>query len=61
MSQRRIHNQVYSKNRKYALLLVITVAAISTTVMTQAYAQQVGDGMDGYVAKGTGIDTGNPA
>lgn len=50
-----------NRNHKYALLLVIAVAATSTGVLSTAYAQQVTDGMDGYVRSGTGIDTGNPA
>jgi ammonium transporter, Amt family len=50
-----------NRNHKYALLLVVAVAATSTGVLSTAYAQQIDDGMDGYVARGTGIDTGNPA
>src|SRR5574339_403388 len=50
-----------NRNHKYALLLVIAVAATSTGVLSTAYAQQVTDGMDGYTKGGTGIDTGNPA
>ena len=41
-----------SRNHKYALLLVAVVAVTATGAMTQAFAQQVTDGMDGYV-KGT--------
>ncbi|MFY9301426.1 MAG: ammonium transporter, partial [Candidatus Nitrosotenuis sp.] len=50
---------MYSKNGKYALLLVTTVAIIATIVMTQAYAQQITDGMDAYVEGTAGIYTGN--
>ena len=50
-----------NRNHKYALLLVIAVAATSTGVLSTAYAQQATDGMDGYQTRGTGIDTGNPA
>lgn len=49
-----------SKNRKYALLLVTAVAATSAGAMSQAFAQSVDDGMDGYVAGTSGIYTGNP-
>lgn len=49
-----------SRNRKYALLLVAAVAITATGVMSQAYAQQVTDGMDGYVLGTSGIYTGNP-
>lgn len=49
-----------SKNRKYALLLVAAVAATSAGAMSQAFAQSVDDGMDGYVAGTSGIYTGNP-
>src|SRR3989344_4969586 len=49
-----------SRNRKYALLLVITVAITATSAMSQAFAQSVNDGMDGYVAGTSGIYTGNP-
>lgn len=49
-----------NRNHKYALLLVIAVAATATGVLSTAYAQQVTDGMGGYVQSGTGIDTGNP-
>ena len=50
-----------NRNHKYALLLVVAVAATSTGVLSAAYAQQVDDGMSGYITSGTGIDTGNPA
>lgn len=48
-----------NRNHKYALLLVIAVAATSTGVLSHAYAQQVSDGMDGYVVGTSGIYTGN--
>lgn len=48
-----------NRNHKYALLLVIAVAATSTGVLSQAFAQQVTDGMDGYVLGTSGIYTGN--
>ena len=47
-----------SRNHKYALLLVAAVAITATGAMSQAYAQQVTDGMDGYHEHG--IYTGNP-
>ena len=46
-----------SRNHKYALLLVAAVAITATGAMSQAYAQQVTDGMDGYNEHG--IYTGN--
>lgn len=49
-----------SRNHKYALLLVAAVAAVSAGAMSQAFAQSVDDGMDGYVAGTSGIYTGNP-
>lgn len=49
-----------SRNHKYALLLVAAVAVTATGAMSQAYAQQVTDGMDGYVMGTSGIYTGNP-
>ena len=49
-----------SKNRKYALLLVAVVTIVSTGAITQAYAQSINDGMDGYVKGTSGIYTGNP-
>ena len=49
-----------SRNHKYALLLVAAVAITATGAMSQAFAQQVTDGMDGYVAGTSGIYTGNP-
>ena len=49
-----------SRNHKYALLLVAAVAVTSTGAMSQAFAQQISDGMDGYVAGTSGIYTGNP-
>jgi Amt family ammonium transporter len=48
-----------NRNHKYALLLVIAVAATSTGVLSQAFAQQTTDGMDGYVLGTSGIYTGN--
>ncbi len=48
------------RNRKYALLLVITVAITATSAMSQAFAQSVNDGMDGHVKGTSGIYTGNP-
>jgi Amt family ammonium transporter len=39
---------------------VIAVAATSTGVLSQAFAQQTTDGMDGYVLGTSGIYTGNP-
>ena len=47
-----------SRNHKYALLLVAAVAITATGAMSQAFAQQVTDGMDGYYDHG--IYTGNP-
>lgn len=47
-------------NRKYAIVLVAAVALTATAAMGQAYAQQVTDGMDGYVMGTSGIYTGNP-
>ena len=49
-----------SRNYKYALLLVAAVSITATGAMSQAYAQSVDDGMDGYVAGTSGIYTGNP-
>ncbi len=49
-----------SRNHKYALLLVAAVAVTSTGVMSQAFAQSVDDGMDGYVQGTSGIYTANP-
>ena len=49
-----------SRNHKYALLLVAAVAITATGAMSQAFAQSVNDGMDGYVAGTSGIYTGNP-
>ena len=49
-----------SRNRKYALLLVAAVAITATGTMSQAFAQQTSDGMDGYVLGTSGIYTGNP-
>jgi Amt family ammonium transporter len=48
-----------SRNRKYALLLIAVVAVTATGAMTQAFAQSVNDGMDGYVKGTSGIYTGN--
>ncbi len=49
-----------SRNRKYSLLLLVIVAITSTGALSVAYAQQVTDGMDGYVIGTSGIYTGNP-
>jgi len=49
-----------SRNHKYALLLVAAVAVTSAGAMSQAFAQSVNDGMDGYVIGTSGIYTGNP-
>ena len=49
-----------SRNHKYALLLVAAIAVVSAGAMSQAYAQNVNDGMDGYVKGTSGIYTGNP-
>ena len=49
-----------SRNHKYALLLVAAVAITATRAMSQAYAQSVNDGMDGYVMGTSGIYTENP-
>ncbi len=49
-----------SRNHKYALLLVAAVAITAIGAMSQAYAQSVDDGMDGYVKGTSGIYTGNP-
>ena len=49
-----------SRNYKYALLLVAAVSITATGAMSQAYAQSVEDGMDGYVKGTSGIYTGNP-
>lgn len=49
-----------SRNHKYALLLVAAVAITAIGAMSQAFAQNVNDGMDGYVAGTSGIYTGNP-
>lgn len=48
-----------SRNRKYALLLIAAIAVTATSAMTQAFAQSVDDGMDGYVKGTSGIYTGN--
>ena len=48
-----------SRNRKYALLLIAAIAITATSAMTQAFAQSVNDGMDGYVKGTSGIYTGN--
>ena len=50
-----------NRNHKYALLLVAAVVITSTGVMSTAYAQNVNDGMDGYVKGTSGIYTGNPS
>ena len=49
-----------SRNHKYALLLVAAVAVTSVGAISQAFAQTIDDGMDGYVAGTSGIYTGNP-
>ncbi len=49
-----------SRNHKYALLLVAAVAITAIGAMSQAFAQNVNDGMNGYVAGTSGIYTGNP-
>ena len=49
-----------SRNYKYALLLVAAVSITAAGAMSQAFAQSVDDGMDGYVAGTSGIYTGNP-
>ncbi len=49
-----------TQNRKYAIVLVVAVALTASVTMGQAYAQQVTDGMDGYVKGTSGIYTGNP-
>ena len=49
-----------TQNRKYAVVLLVAVAITATAAMGQAYAQQVTDGMDGYVMGTSGIYTGNP-
>jgi ammonium transporter, Amt family len=48
-----------SRNRKYALLLITAVALTSAGALSQAFAQSVNDGMDGYVKGTSGIYTGN--
>ncbi|MCY3975966.1 MAG: ammonium transporter [Thaumarchaeota archaeon] len=48
-----------SKN-KYALILVTAIAIIAISALSETYAQQVTDGMDGYVLGISGIYTGNP-
>ena len=61
---RRAKSEMNSRNHKYALLLMVAVAITATGAMAQAYAQQITDGMDGYVVGdpdgGAGIYTGNP-
>ena len=47
------------QNRNYAMILVLAVAITGTAAMSHAYAQQVTDGMDGYVNGTSGIYTGN--
>ncbi len=55
--------EMNSKNHKYALLLMAVVAMTATGALAQAYAQQITDGMDGYVVGdpdgGAGIYTRN--
>jgi len=48
-----------SRNHKYALLLVAAVAITAAGAMSQAFAQNVNDGMDGYVAGTSGITLAN--
>jgi len=48
-----------SRNRKYALLLIAAIAITSAGALSQAFAQSVDDGMDGYVKGTSGIYTGN--
>ncbi|TBR24601.1 MAG: ammonium transporter, partial [Candidatus Nitrosotenuis sp.] len=48
-----------TRNHKYALLLMVAVTATSAGALSQAFAQQVSDGMDGYVKGTSGIYTGN--
>ena len=48
-----------TKNHKYALLLVAAIAATATGALSQAYAQSIDDGLDGYVSGTSGIYTGN--
>jgi len=48
-----------SRNRKYALLLITAIALTSAGALSQAFAQSVNDGMDGYVVGTSGIYTGN--
>jgi len=51
---------MYTRNYKYALLLVAAVSITAAGAMSMAYAQSVEDGMDGYVKGTSGIYTGNP-
>ncbi len=51
---------MYTRNHKYALLLIAVVSITAAGAMSQAYAQSVDDGMDGYVKGTSGIYTGNP-
>mgnify|MGYP001159855733 FL=1 len=52
--------EMSNRHHKYALLLVAAVAATAIGATSQAMAQQVTDGMDGYVLGTSGIYTGNP-
>ncbi|CAI9831091.1 Ammonium transporter [Nitrosopumilaceae archaeon] len=49
-----------SKNPKYALILAVAVSVTAAGALSQAYAQTVNDGMDGYVKGTSGIYTANP-
>jgi len=57
-----IQSGLFQGNHKYALLLMVAVAITATGAMSQAYAQSILDGMDGYQVgvPGAGIYTGNP-
>ncbi len=49
------------KSKKIPLIVMFTiVTVVSATAMSQAYAQSITDGMDGYVKGTSGIYTGNP-
>ena len=52
--------EMSNRHHKYALLLVAAVAATAIGATSQAMAQQITDGMDGYVLGTSGIYTGNP-
>ncbi|NWJ90318.1 hypothetical protein HX856_03685, partial [Marine Group I thaumarchaeote] len=61
-NQGTIQSGLFQGNHKYALLLMVAVAITATGAMSQAYAQSILDGMDGYQVgvPGAGIYTGNP-